>query len=97
MHRIIVTALCAIVAGCGGKSAADPKNEAQVAAGKRVYEEQCASCHGARREGQANWRERRPDGRLPAPFAPSAGWGDVAVGAFALPVALMAAHRAAGR
>ena len=35
-------------------------------------------------------------GRLPAPFAPSAGWGDVAVGVFALPVALMAARRAAG-
>jgi hypothetical protein len=35
-------------------------------------------------------------GRLPAPFAPSAGWGDVAVGIFALPVALIAAHRVAG-
>jgi len=35
-------------------------------------------------------------GRLPAPFAPSAGWGDVAVGVFALPVALMAAHRTVG-
>ena len=67
MHRILVAALCAIVAGCGGKPAADPRNEAQVAAGKRVYEAHCASCHGARLEGQANWRERRPDGRLPAP------------------------------
>jgi hypothetical protein len=27
------------------------------------------------------------DGRLPAPFAPSAGWGDVFIGATALPVA----------
>ena len=35
-------------------------------------------------------------GRLPAPFAPSAGWGDVLVGVLALPVALMAARRAAG-
>lgn len=30
-------------------------------------------------------------GRLPAPFAPSAGWGDVLVGVVALPLAAMAA------
>jgi mono/diheme cytochrome c family protein len=65
--RILVAALCAVLAGCGGKPAADPTDEAQVAAGKRVYEAHCASCHGARLEGQANWRERRADGKLPAP------------------------------
>jgi hypothetical protein len=35
-------------------------------------------------------------GRLPAPFAPSAGWGDIAVGATALPVAYFAARRTNG-
>lgn len=35
-------------------------------------------------------------GRLPAPFAPVAGWGDVAVGLTALPVAWMARTRARG-
>lgn len=30
-------------------------------------------------------------GRLPAPFAPSAGWGDVITGGIALPLAVMAA------
>ncbi len=35
-------------------------------------------------------------GRLPAPFAPSAGWGDIFVGATALPVALFAARQASG-
>jgi hypothetical protein len=30
-------------------------------------------------------------GRLPAPFAPVAGWGDVAVGALAIPLAALAA------
>ena len=35
--------------------------------GHRVYAAQCAACHGARLEGQPNWRERGPDGRLPAP------------------------------
>lgn len=38
-----------------------------TAMGRRIYAEQCAACHGARLEGQANWRERGPDGRLPAP------------------------------
>jgi hypothetical protein len=35
-------------------------------------------------------------GRLPAPFAPVAGWGDIAVGAAAVPVAWLVARRAAG-
>lgn len=35
--------------------------------GAQIYQAQCASCHGANLEGQANWRERGADGRLPAP------------------------------
>lgn len=35
--------------------------------GRSLYMVQCASCHGVNREGQANWRERGADGRLPAP------------------------------
>jgi hypothetical protein len=35
-------------------------------------------------------------GRLPAPFAPAAGWGDIAVGLLAIPVAWMAHRCAAG-
>src|SRR5258707_12631000 len=31
--------------------------------------------------------------RLPAPFAPVAGWGDIAIGATALPIALWAATK----
>jgi hypothetical protein len=34
-------------------------------------------------------------GRLPAPFAPAAGWGDIFVGVTALPVAWMVARRTA--
>jgi S-disulfanyl-L-cysteine oxidoreductase SoxD len=44
-----------------------PDDVAVVATGKQVYERQCASCHGANREGQPNWRMRDPSGRLPAP------------------------------
>jgi cytochrome c len=35
--------------------------------GKTVYIENCASCHGAALEGQANWKQRDPDGYMPAP------------------------------
>jgi mono/diheme cytochrome c family protein len=45
----------------------DPNNPRLVARGKIVYAQQCASCHGANLEGQPNWRERLPNGRLPAP------------------------------
>lgn len=40
---------------------------ARFAPGESIYVEHCAACHGERLEGQANWRQRRPDGRLPAP------------------------------
>ena len=49
------------------KLSADPGDARQVARGKAVYDLQCASCHGARLEGQANWKERLPSGRMPAP------------------------------
>ncbi len=43
------------------------KDPAIVALGANVYEANCASCHGANLEGQANWRSPGEDGRLPAP------------------------------
>lgn len=46
---------------------ADPNDAVLVARGAEVYRAQCASCHGPRLEGQPNWRQRQPDGRLPAP------------------------------
>lgn len=45
----------------------DPDNARLVALGGEVYAAQCAACHGADLEGQPNWRQRREDGRLPAP------------------------------
>ncbi len=46
---------------------ADASNEQLVSLGRRVYDDQCASCHGAALEGQPNWRVRLPNGLLPAP------------------------------
>lgn len=44
-----------------------PDDQSYVMRGKELYRTACASCHGASLEGQANWRERGPDGLLPAP------------------------------
>jgi mono/diheme cytochrome c family protein len=49
----------------GGISRADPANAALVAAGRQLYDTRCASCHGARLEGQPNWQQQ--SGVLVAP------------------------------
>nr|WP_245961284.1 cytochrome c [Neopusillimonas maritima] len=42
-------------------------DQGRLLQGKTVYTANCAACHGANLEGQANWRERLDNGRLPAP------------------------------
>lgn len=53
----------------GAEAAAfiDPSDAALVARGKDIYAAHCAACHGARLEGQPDWRMRLSNGRLPAP------------------------------
>ena len=66
-HQIACVIAVAIGAACTERPKADASNAEQVALGKRIYEAQCAACHGANLEGQPNWRERLPTGRFPAP------------------------------
>lgn len=70
---LAAAALCLAVAACD-QNASDatgyrlrPDDAAVTALGRKVYEAHCAACHGARLEGQPNWRERDAAGRLPAP------------------------------
>jgi mono/diheme cytochrome c family protein len=49
------------------KSPADPNDAQQVARGKSIYTQYCVVCHGVRLEGQPNWQEKLPSGRMPAP------------------------------
>ncbi|TVT75168.1 MAG: cytochrome c [Denitromonas halophila] len=56
----------AVLIACGDPPAS-AFAPATLAQGATLYAAQCASCHGAKGEGQPNWRERKPDGRLPAP------------------------------
>lgn len=74
MHpRGLSLVLAAMLAGCEPAASgyddarADSRDAARVALGERVYAQHCVSCHGAKLEGQPNWRSRQPNGRLPAP------------------------------
>ncbi|SRR5258706_1908734 len=57
------TALPLLIA-CGD---APPPPAADLQAGARIYAQHCAACHGAKLEGQPEWRRRLPNGRMPAP------------------------------
>lgn len=47
--------------------ALQPDDPQVLEVGGRLYTQNCAACHGAKGEGQPNWRERSSDGLLPAP------------------------------
>ena len=68
-------ALLAALAGAGCERGASdesgvrlrPDDGKVLAQGAKVYAVHCAACHGAKLQGQANWRQRDAAGRLPAP------------------------------
>ncbi|KJS39499.1 MAG: hypothetical protein VR70_07850 [Rhodospirillaceae bacterium BRH_c57] len=64
---VVVAVATDVLVPAGRNVQADLADPKLVTAGKSVYASQCASCHGARLEGQPEWRTRRDDGRLPAP------------------------------
>ena len=70
----------------GDAASLDPDDREKVALGARLYAEHCAACHGVELEGQADWRQRRADGRLPAPPHDESGhtWHHPAEQLFAL-------------
>ncbi len=68
--RTVLASLALVLSACGERwpdDGIDPRNPAKLTIGKEVYESHCAVCHGDRLEGQPDWRQRRADGRLPAP------------------------------
>lgn len=66
MIPVVIAALAQWPAMAGSAPAGSDDPE-QVARGNRIYAESCASCHGARLEGQGDWRSPNPDGTYPAP------------------------------
>lgn len=45
----------------------EPVTAEQIETGRQLYAANCASCHGADLEGQADWKRRLSNGRMPAP------------------------------
>ncbi|WP_243634778.1 c-type cytochrome [Roseicella frigidaeris] len=75
-RMLLAAGLAGLVASLGGAWLLTPGGQnrtvagvdaATLARGQQLYTQHCASCHGAELEGQPNWRQRRADGRLPAP------------------------------
>ena len=70
----VVGLLCfnLIVAGCA-ESSNEPKvpgrwySQSQIDLGRKVYAENCVSCHRENAQGTANWKERTPEGKYPPP------------------------------
>ena len=44
-----------------------PKDKLLIKLGKKIYTQNCASCHGVNLEGEKNWMTRLPNGMMPAP------------------------------
>lgn len=76
--RSVVPALIACVAVVGvvvalavrnamAAERVSPPVSAPVAAGRAIYRQSCASCHGARGQGAPNWQRPDAQGELPAP------------------------------
>ena len=68
-HVAIAAATVAVgaAAALGWLTLGGRDDAAQIALGRALYGEHCAACHGAELEGQPNWQEPLPSGRLPAP------------------------------
>lgn len=60
-RALFTVAAFLMLSGCG-----DSDSE-QLARGASVYAAHCASCHGAKLEGQPNWKDKLANGRMPAP------------------------------
>ena len=57
-----LVALAATLSGWAHAVAAEESMD-----GAALYQQNCASCHGAELQGQPDWRSPGPEGRLPAP------------------------------
>lgn len=44
-----------------------PVTREEIELGRDLYAQNCASCHGAKLEGQPDWKRRLENGRMPAP------------------------------
>lgn len=77
IFSMIAALLVVFVAACDQKASVSVSSTGQMpqrqydqellAAGKKIYSDNCAQCHGSNAEGAPNWHKRNPDGTFPAP------------------------------
>lgn len=64
----------AVLSACqSGEGGAPPSDPEMVALGRNIYEQSCASCHGAAGEGEPEWETPNALGELRAPPHDSTG------------------------
>jgi mono/diheme cytochrome c family protein len=63
----VVGGLAIWVTGAGAAGFLPYQDQAMVDLGRGIYDDTCAACHGARLEGQENWREPDEEGLMRAP------------------------------
>lgn len=81
LRRLMMMVAIAVLSACGqdgastaGQAQAMQQSPAvrsvdfsQVARGGKLYQQNCAECHGVNGEGAPNWRQRDADGMFPPP------------------------------
>jgi mono/diheme cytochrome c family protein len=70
MRNLLVGLMFGMTSFVGIADAANKKlelNPDQLKSGRAVYDQYCASCHGADAQGAPNWQEPDEHGELPAP------------------------------
>ncbi len=66
MRSLLAVALI-ILSAAARAGESSPVDLHQLEAASRVYQTQCASCHGGRGEGAPNWERPDRQGEMPAP------------------------------
>lgn len=76
VRKAIIASAAVVLAGAASYLLIFVPRQAEGAArGAMIYGANCAACHGARLEGQAEWRHVDAAGRLPAPPLDGTGHG----------------------
>lgn len=72
---IVLLLACGVIAWLFIPSVPEGPGYMRLAQGRAVYDANCASCHGARLQGEPDWQTPGPDGFLPAPPLDATGHG----------------------
>lgn len=66
---VLVLLSLSLLSACEQQSQVNNRitDKAVLAHGKKIFQANCSACHGSNAEGAPNWRQRGPDGKLPAP------------------------------